>query len=270
MQTTQSKRLFFWSMGLFLISSAIVFLMSTQLQVMANLLASTSTLPQNQNPTTSPTSTATSIAETTPTQPAGLSQQITLARITRDTFQKADQVQWGAMESTIDWDGDAATNPAFSIQNEHGVITGGEDEPYFAYFDMLQSSNVEIALIGSISQFQGSQMGVLLRMSDEQNWYGAYIDSEKLTIERNLNGQRTILTQVPFQAQDDTIYTLRFRAIEDILAAKVWAQGEEEPSIWQTYATDNTFQAGMNGMYVLLPPDGEATFTEYAVYGVFN
>jgi len=70
---------------------------------------------------------------------------------------------------------------------------------------------------------------------------------------------------VPFQAQDGTMYSLRFQAIGAMLFAKAWPVGTTEPTNWMLNITDTTLTTGQAGIRVLLQKATVATITSFLV-----
>ena len=112
------------------------------------------------------------------------------------------------------------------------------------------ATNAQVLFSGSMSSFNNTNMGAVLRWTDGNNWYKAYIDGTHLVIQKRVNGSTTILNETPFTAQAGISYNLRFRAVGSTLAAKVWQTGNAEPDIWRATATDNTFQSGRCGLRI--------------------
>jgi len=95
-------------------------------------------------------------------------------------------------------------------------------------------------------------VGAVLRWTDGNNWYKAYIDGANLVIQKKVNGTTTVLHQIPFASQAGTSYTLRFNVVGSTLSAKVWQMGSPEPGAWMLTAADSTFQSGRCGLRTLV------------------
>src|SRR5260370_32602748 len=103
-----------------------------------------------------------------------------------------------------------------------------------------------------MSSFTNTNMGAVLRWTDSNNWYKAYIDGANLVIQKKVNGSPTILNETAFAAQAGISYTLRFSVIGSILSAKVLETASSEPGNWRGTATDSTFQCGCCGLRILV------------------
>jgi hypothetical protein len=182
----------------------------------------------------------------TGTLPAGLSM------LAEDTFQRADQVTWGMASDGHRWQGDAASSSVFSINNHQGRLSNGEG----AYNAILGPtfSNGEILFTATISRFQQSNLGAVLRWMDGNNWYKAYIDGSQLVLLKSSGGMQTRLAAVPFTAQANRFYNLRFHIQGTTLEARAWPAGMREPGVWMVIAHDDTFQSGFGGLRLVTAP----------------
>jgi hypothetical protein len=113
------------------------------------------------------------------------------------------------------------------------------------------AANSEVYATGSISAFGNSNFGDVLRWTDGNNWYKAYIDGSSLIIQKKINGTATILTTVPFAASAGTSYSIHFRVVGSTLTASAWAASGSEPSGWMATASDSSLSSGQCGIRVL-------------------
>ena len=102
----------------------------------------------------------------------------------------------------------------------------------------------------------------MLRWTDGNNWYKAYIDGANLIIQKKVSGVTTIIASVPFAATAGTSYSIHFRVVGATLTANAWASSGTEPSGWMATASDSTFSSGYCGMR-LLTQSGSATITSF-------
>jgi len=114
-----------------------------------------------------------------------------------------------------------------------------------------------------MSSFNNTNMGAVLRWTDGNNWYKAYIDGANLVIQKKVNGSTTILNETAFVAQAGISYTLRFSVVGSTLSAKVWQTGSSEPGNWMATATDSTFQSGYCGLRILVQNGTTAHITAF-------
>src|SRR6266536_1894901 len=162
----------------------------------------------------SPAPTATETSTPTPTPAPG-------ATLGTDTFQRANESHWGTASDGQTWGGDANSQKAFSISSNAGLVsnTGGA-----SYSGVLgpTAANAEVYATGSLSSFSNSNFGDVLRWTDGNNWYKAYLDGAHLIIQKKVAGTATTLASVPFTATAGSSYTIHFRVVGSTLTANVW------------------------------------------------
>ena len=208
-------------------------------------------------PTNTPTSTPspTSTVSPTPTPSPGT----TLAQ---DTFQRANQNGWGKASDGLTWGGDATNTGVLSIKNNTGQLNKGGGNTYSAVLGP-QVANAQVLFSGSMSSFNNTNMGAVLRWTDGNNWYKAYIDGSHLILQKRVNGSTSTLKSVSFAASAGTSYTLRFSITGTTLSVKVWKTGTSEPANWMATATDNTFASGFCGLRIMDQNGTTATITSF-------
>ncbi|GHO73394.1 hypothetical protein KSD_11650 [Ktedonobacter sp. SOSP1-85] len=205
-------------------------------------IPSTGSSTPTPTPTSTPTATATSTSTPTPTSmPTSWTTQA------RDTFQRANQGLWGTASDGQTWGGDANAQNAFSISGNAGLVTNTGSNSYSAVLGASET-NAEVYLTGSLSAFSNSNFGSVLRWTDGNNWYKAYIDGSQLIIQKKIAGVTTLLASVPFTATAGTLYTIHFRAVGTTLSANVWASSGNEPSSWMATVTDSSLTSGFSGL----------------------
>ncbi len=190
------------------------------------------------------------------TTPTASNTVVVPAHLAQDTFQRADQQFWGTASDGQIWEQDAATLRDFSISGQVGkiyrVAPGG---PLYTAILGPTITDADVIITGSISQFNNPQLGnsqlggAVLRWAGNDHYYKAYIDGGKLYIlRRPAPNSGAVLASIPFQAQANTSYTLRFRAIGPILQAKVWQADSPEPADWMVSAHDTFLTSGRAGL----------------------
>src|SRR6266571_1871361 len=167
----------------------------------------------------------------------------------RDTFQRPDQTYWGTASNGMTWGGNADSSSSFSISNNTGLIEPSSAENFNAVLG-LSVANAEVFMSGSMTALAGgvNTLGVVLRWSNQSNYYRAAITGSKLVIQRAVNGSFTTLESTSFPASPNTSYTIRFNANGTTLSAKAWQTGTTEPADWMVTATDSTFASGQCGI----------------------
>ena len=183
---------------------------------------------------------------------------VTLAQ---DTFQRANQTEWGTASDGQIWGGDSNSSHVFSIAGNSGQLANG----YNSYSAVLgpTATNAQVLFSGSMSSFKYTNLGAVLRWTNGNNWYKAYIDGADLVIQKKVNGSTTILNETAFPAQAGISYTLRFSVVGSTLSAKVWQTGSSEPGNWMVTATDSTFQSGYCGLRILVQNGTMAQITTF-------
>lgn len=183
---------------------------------------------------------------------------VTLAQ---DTFRRANQTYWGTASDGQVWGGDANSSTVFSIAGNTGQLANG----YTTYSAVLgpPATNAQVLFSGSMSSFINTNMGTVLRWTDSNNWYKAYIDGTNLVLQKKVNGSLMILNEIVFAAQAGISYSLRFSVAGSTLSAKVWQTGSSEPSFWMVTATDSTFQSGYCGLRILVQTGTIAHITAF-------
>ncbi len=186
--------------------------------------------------------------------------------LARDTFQRANQSFWGTASDGHVWQGDASNNPAFSIVNNAGQVSGNG-----SYNAMLGPvvQNAEVVVTSSITSFtNSSSIGVLLHWVDANDWYKAGLTGSALVLQKKLNGMISTLGSVAFTATAGTSYTIRFRLVNSTLFVRAWVTGQSEPTNWQLTTTDNSFQTGSCGLRTILQSGAVQTVTSFQVTAV--
>jgi streptogramin lyase len=218
----------------------------------ANKLAVAIQSSGSPTPTTTPKSTPTPTPTSTPAPGATLG---------TDTFQRANQSLWGTASDGQTWGADANSRSIFSISGNAGLVSNTGGSSYSAVLGVT-ASNAEVYATGSLSSFTDSNLGDVLRWTDGNNWYKAYIDGFSLIIQKKVAGTTTILASVPFTATAGSSYTIHFRVVGSTLTTNAWASSGSEPSGWMVTASDSTLTSGYCGMR-FLTQSGTATVTSF-------
>jgi len=199
----------------------------------------------------------------TPTTTAPTSTPTPGQVVAKDTFQRANQAHWGTASDGNTWGGDSGNVNAFAITGNTGVVSNGGSTSYSA---VLGSSvaDVEVLVSGSLSSYANANFGAVLRWTDGNDWYKAYIDGGVFYIQKKVAGSATSLISTPFAAQANTSYTIRFQAFGSTLNAKVWASSSAEPSGWTLTTSDTSLTSGYAGVRTLTQ-GGKTTFTSFQV-----
>jgi streptogramin lyase len=209
-------------------------------------------------PTPSPSNSPSPTVTPSPSPTATPSPGTTLAQ---DTFHRANQQHWGKASDGQTWGGDANTSSVFSISNNTGKLANG-GTAYNAVLGPV-ATNAEVILSGRISSFTNANLGAVLRWTNTNNWYKAYITGSSLVIQKRVNGTFTTLKTVSFTATAGTSYSIDFSVVGATLSANAWKTGTSEPSKWMATATDSSLVSGNCGLRIKLPSGISATITSF-------
>jgi hypothetical protein len=232
--------------------------------VFAHSIEAALTLPSNSSVTPVIPPTATTSPTTKPntgTTPGATATPVATNILAQDTFQRADQPFWGTASDGQPWGSDAANKNVFSISAKTGQVANGQGAFNATLGPAITDAEVQFS--ASISQFNQSNFGALLRWTDANDWYKAYVDGTSLVLLKRAAGMTTRLNSIPFTARAGSSYTLLFRVVGTTLAAKVWQTGNVEPANWMVTVTDNTLQSGYAGLRLVLENGIVAKFTSF-------
>jgi hypothetical protein len=181
--------------------------------------------------------------------------------LAQDTFHRANHTHWGTASDGLTWGGDANRASAFSIASNVGQVKNGGT----IYNAILGSSttNAEVLFTGSMSTFNNTNFGAVLRWTDTNNWYKAYIDGSKLVVQKKVSGTTTVLGTASFSAKAGTAYSIRFRMVGTSLYAKIWAASGAEPSNWMVTATDSSLTSGYCGLRMQMSSSATLNITSF-------
>jgi len=174
---------------------------------------------------------------------------------------RANQSHWGTASDGHAWGGDAATNAAFSIAGNAGVVSNTAGS--FSATLGPMASDAEVLFTGSVSSFANTNIGALLRYQDGKDWYRAYLTGSALVVQKRIAGAYTTLGSAPFSAAASTAYTLRFRAVGTTLVARAWASSSAEPSAWMVTVTDASLSSGLCGLRMLDKRGVSVSYTSF-------
>lgn len=198
-----------------------------------------------------------------PTMPSPISNNVNI--LARDTFQRPDQAFWGTASDGRVWAGDANTINAFSIVQHAGQVD--QQQGIFNAILGPTTTDAEVVFSASINQINPNSVniGAVLRWTDNNNWYKAFINGTELVILKRIQGSTIQLGAIPFSAQSGQSYTLRFRALGATLFARVWRSNDPEPTGWMLTCTDTgtLLLTGSGGLRVALQIDTIVRVTSF-------
>jgi streptogramin lyase len=220
----------------------------------ANKLAEAVQPGSTTSPSPTPTTTSPSPSPTTTTTPPSTS-------LGTDTFHRANQALWGTAADGQTWGGDANTASAFSVSANAGLVKNTGGTSYSAVLGPTATDS-EVTATGSLTTFTNSNLGDVLRWTDGNNWYKAYLDGTNLVIQKKVAGATTVLGTAPLAAAAGTSYTIHFRVVGSTLTANAWPSSGSEPAGWMITATDTSLASGQAGLR-FLTQGGTATITSF-------
>ena len=188
-------------------------------------------------------------ARTTPTTPPSPTTAPNVVTLANDTFHRPDQTLWGTASDGLQWSGDVSTSQDCTITALKGQITRTANGVSY-YTGVLGPSfaNGEVVVSGSVSQYNPSHFGAILRWIDNSHYYKAFVDNQQFHLIVRNGNKATTLQAIPFAAQANVPYTIRFRVTGTTLEARVWRTGTTEPTTWMVSGTDHTFASGQGGL----------------------
>src|SRR2546421_12648525 len=231
--------------GLMVLVSTISAFFSPSIQA-ALMVTTTPGNKQNTAVTTQPT-TNTPKMSSMPSPTA-----LTAALLAQDTFQRTNQRFWGTASDGQTWGGNANSSASFTVAGQTGFIGNGQG--IFEASLGPRATDADVVFSGSLSLFGNgsSNIGSVLRWTDTNNWYKAYLDGKQLILLKKVAGNLTRLNVAVFPTQNNKEYTLRFRVVGSMLMAKAWLTDQAEPSTWMVTANDTSLTAGFGGLRVVV------------------
>jgi len=180
-----------------------------------------------------------------------------------DTFQRPNHLYWGMASSGGSWQGDASKVSYFQIAQDAGMLYAPVQPVTCNAILGPAETNVEVSFSAALSSYGPSRLGAVLRWSDPNNFYIAYLDGQNLVVARAMGGMLTPLQHIPFIAQGGRPYTFRFRAFGSQLSVMVWPTGQPAPMDWQIVTADSALTSGHAGIRIFAQDDAEARVTTF-------
>lgn len=214
----------------------------------------------------SPTTTVPATASVSPSATASASPSATATggtTIAQDNFTRANHVYWGTSSGGQTWAANANSYKVFSISNNTGLVKATSNNNYYAVLGPT-ATDATVQFNGSASTFTGTHLGAVLRWTNNQNWYEAYIDGANLVIDKKVGGKAAKIGTVPFSATIGTSYTLLFNVSGSTLNASVWpTSGGSQPANWMLTKTDSSLASGNCGLHMVVQTGTTLTYTAF-------
>lgn len=186
--------------------------------------------------------------------------------LAEDTFRRPNQAYWGTASDGNVWSGDANSSKVFSVKENSGQLYS-TSTPYNAIIGP-KIENAEVIFSGSLSNFNDTNLGAVLRWTDTNNWYKAYITGSNLIIQSRVNGSYRTLASKVVSTMVNTSYTMRFQIAGNTLYAKSWASNTPEPTSWTLTTTDSALTTGYCGLRIQLQSNVTARVTNFKAVAV--
>lgn len=212
-----------------------------------------------------PTRVATATTSSVPTSTSALTLPA-MNILAQDTFQRPNQAFWGISSDGQAWGADAKNSQSFAIVNHTGRVTNGN-----GVYDAIlgqSAANSEVVFSGSLTSYTSSSLGALLRWTDANNLYKMFLGGGQLILLKKVAGVVTVLKTIPFPVKDGVSYTFRFRAVGQLLLARVWPTAQAEPQTWMLMVTDNDLQSGYDGIRLVVQAGTTATIASFTETGL--
>ena len=193
----------------------------------------------------------------TPTSTPGTS-------IGQDDFTRNDQLLWGTASDGNKWGADANNlSNNFAIASNTGQVTGsGTNATSYTGVLGATATNAEVVTSGSLSSFGGNTLGAVLRWTDNNDFYKAYITGTNLVISKKVGGTVTKIKSVSFTATAVTLYTIDFSVVGTTLTASAWPSSDPTKSVTVS-TTDSSLSSGQCGVLVYLTSGIIANFDSF-------
>jgi serine/threonine protein kinase len=204
--------------------------------------------------------------QTTPTRSSSPTTAPAIVTLANDTFHRPDQTLWGTASDGLQWGGDVNISQDCTITALKGqIVRTTSGVSYYTGLLGPSFANGEVLVSGSISQYNPSHLGAILRWIDNGHYYKAFIDGQQFHLIAREGNHAPSLQTIPFVAQPNVPYTIRFRAFDSTLEARVWETGTAEPTTWMVSGIDHTFRVGQGGLRPQLDQNVTLQVSSFAI-----
>lgn len=200
--------------------------------------------------------------------------------IAQDTFHRNDQPYWGTASDQQQWQADAYNLYYFSIKGNKGQeqLPASDSNTYSAIIGP-PVTDAEVVVSGYMdNSYYISSFGPVIRFRDASNFYKLFLGSgfqtgnlgqgPYLMLIKIVNGKKSLLSYVNYNAVLGTDYSLKFQVIGSQLSGKVWKTGTTEPNGWMVSATDTLLTSGCVGLRPLANNPSIMHFTSFIASGL--
>lgn len=185
-----------------------------------------------------------------------------------DTFQRPNHLYWGMASGGGSWQSDASKVSYFQIVQHAGMLYAPAQQVTCNAILGPAATDAEVSFSAALSSYGPSRLGAILRWSDPNNFYIAYLDGQNLVVARAMGGMLTPLQHIPFIAQGGRAYTFRFRALGSQLSVMAWPTGQPAPMDWQIVTADSALTSGHVGIRIFAQDDAETRVTTFTALQV--
>lgn len=153
---------------------------------------------------------------------------------------------WGTASNGDTWI-EVAGSGTLSIASNEGKITN-QTSDFSAHLGSTIATNVEGLLRFTNNDFSGSDMGLYLRFTDQNNYYRIFCGKSLFKIDKKVAGTTTNVASTSFSPVNGTFYWMRVRMVGTSMMGKIWTSGSAEPGSWTWSATDSSLASGYVGL----------------------
>src|SRR5260221_297805 len=171
-----------------------------------------------------------------------------------DTFSRANQSGWGTASDTQVWV-QLSGAETLAIASNEGTATGNIGVDNWLALGTTTAADQECRVRFKFTNQTNDVPGVMLRSTAATTAYRVRNNGGLLGIRRvNAGVSTTVGTDVSFAISNNTFYWIRAQIIGSTINARMWADGNAEPSTWTLKATDTTpiSGAGRFGLYSVI------------------
>src|SRR5260221_702393 len=177
-----------------------------------------------------------------------------MAVIGDDNFVRADQSGWGTASDGQTWV-QLSGAETLAIATNEGTATGNIGVDNWLALGTNTYADQECLVRFKFTNQTNDVPGIMLRSTGATTAYRVRNNGGSLGIRRVNSGvSTTVGVDVSFAISNNTFYWMRAQIIGSTIKARMWADGNAEPSTWNETATDGTpiSGAGRFGLYSVI------------------
>lgn len=169
-----------------------------------------------------------------------------MTMLASDTFQRANASSWETSSGGQVWSAPRGSG-SYSIVSDEGVNSANGGSFSVARIGAGTATSTEV-LVRLKPADTTSDIGVVARFQDANNFYYGILVNGTLAIGKNVAGTFTTFPGTTFSYSTANFYWLRFNLVGSTLKLKAWQDGTSEPSSWTVTETDSSLSSGGYGL----------------------